>query len=69
MSRCKECGSGPRGPHKKGCLRYLEIEADRILMADRHEHCDTLACKQHFYLDGQYERRKDREVPWVRDGH
>lgn len=39
----------------------LEREADRLLMEDRHEHCDNMCCKRDFYLDRQMELREKRE--------
>lgn len=43
--------------------RHLEILADKILKADRHESCDCVSCKQFFYLDKQYKNRTAKEVP------
>jgi hypothetical protein len=61
---CKGCGGTIKRGHYPNCPRALEIQADKLLMNDRHETCSgKIACKTKFYLDRQYESRRKKEPP------
>jgi hypothetical protein len=70
-AKCLDCGVNVAQEHLPGCGRRLELEADRILMEDRHDTCHGGArhhkgcnpCCQKHHSPEQTKLRADREIP------